>query len=273
MGWLEAEVARIQSGRHRKLKKRRIILIGAIFVIAAILAGIFFLSYAEDRRTVVIRVEGEMSTGDFGGGGFVGSEYVGRQLRNAADDPLVEAIVLRVNSGGGTPTSAQEIIRDIEYARARKPVVVSMGDLAASAAYQISAHADLIYANPDTITGSIGSIWTIYDNSENMEKEGFAVEVIKSGEKKDMTSPYRPLSADELDYAQLIVDASSERFIADVIAERGVDRDLIADARIFRGEEAQAIGLVDEMGNLFDAIEAAKGLACEARSSCADLPS
>lgn len=273
MGWLETEVACIQSGRHRKSRKKKIILIGAIFVIVAILAGIFFFTYAEDRRTVVIRVEGVMSAGDFNGGGFVGSEYVGRQLRSAADDPLVEAIVLRVNSGGGTPTSAQEIIRDIEYAKARKPVVVSMGDVAASAAYQISAHADLIYANPDSITGSIGSIWTIFDDSENMEKEGFAVEVIKSGEKKDMTSPYRPLTADELDYAQLIVDASSERFISDIVAERGVNRDLIADARVFRGEDAQEIGLVDEMGNLFDAIDGAKALACEARSSCADPPS
>jgi protease-4 len=273
MGWLEREVARIESGRHRKAITKKILFIGVFFIIAAILAAALYLVVAEERRTVVIRVEGQMVAGDFTGGGYVGSEYVGRQLRDAADDPLVEAIVLRVNSGGGTPTSAQEIIRDIEYARARKPVVVSMGDMAASAAYQISAHADVIYANPDTITGGIGSIWTIYDNSGNMEKEGFAVEVIKSGDKKDMTSPYRPLTEDEREYAQVIVNESFERFIADVIAQRGVVRDLIEDARVFRGEDAQKIGLVDEMGNLFDAIDGAKALAGGTRSSCADLPS
>ncbi|MDT8358100.1 MAG: S49 family peptidase, partial [Methanomicrobiaceae archaeon] len=147
------------------------------------------------------------------------------------------------------------------YARARKPVVASMGDMAASAAYHICSHADLIYANPDTITGSVGSVWIFYDFSGYLEEEGIDVDVVKSGEKKDMTSSFRPLTEEERAFAQEIVNESSERFLLDVVAQRGLDRDLLEDARIFRGDEAINIGLVDRRGNLFDAIEGARALA------------
>jgi protease-4 len=262
MSWLEEEVARIQRKRERRgVGKILLILLTLLAIIAILTAAVLFSHYAEDRRIVVIRVEGTMVTGDGAGGGYVGSEYVGRQLRDAASDPLVEAIVLRVNSPGGTPSAAQEMIGDIEYARARKPVVASMGDMAASAAYHICSHTDLIYANPDTITGSIGSVWIFYDFSKNLEDEGIDVDVVKSGEKKDMTSSYRPLTEEERNYAQEIVNESSERFLLDVVAQRGLDREILKDARVFRGDEAMEIGLVDRMGNLFDAIEGARSLA------------
>ena len=90
-------------------------------------------------------------------GDSIGSEVVGNNLREAADDPMVEAIVLRVNSPGGSPAAAQEIIGDLEYAKTKKPVVVSMGDMATSAAYYVSAHADRIYADPDTFTAGVAS--------------------------------------------------------------------------------------------------------------------
>ena len=86
---------------------------------------------------------------------------------------MVEAIVLRVNSPGGTPAAAQEIIGDLEYAKTKKPVVVSMGDMGTSAAYYVSAHADRIYANPDTFTAGVGVIWKFSDISRWMEKEGY----------------------------------------------------------------------------------------------------
>jgi protease-4 len=172
-----------------------------------------------------------------------------------------------VNSPGGSPAAAQEIIRDLEYARARKPVVVSMGDMAASAAYYVSSHADLIYASPDTITGSIGTVWIFYDISDYLDEEGVSVDVVKSGSKKDMTSGYRSLSDDERAYAEGIVNESFEAFIEDVVTQRDVARDLLEDARVFRGEEALAIGLVDELGNLYDAIEGAQALAGTSISS------
>jgi len=136
-----------------------------------------------------------------------------------------------------------------------------MGDLAASAAYLIAAHTDRIYLSPDTMTGSIGVIWLFEDDSEWMENEGQNVEVVKSGDQKDMTSPYRPLTDEERAYAQAIVDASFEDFIGDVIAQRPVERSEIDNARLIRGEEAIAIGLADEEGNLFDAIAGARALA------------
>jgi protease-4 len=273
MSWLDEEVARIHK-RQRKRKNRPIFIIFLVFfVIAFVLSAVVIFTYTEDTRTVVVRVEGTLVTGLNSGSGFVGSEYVGRQLRDAADNPLVEAIVIRVNSPGGTPSAAQEIIRDIEYARQRKPVVVSMGDIAASAAYHVCSHADLIYANPDTLTGSIGSIWIFYDVSKNLEDEGISVDIVKSGDKKDMTSAFRPLSDEERSYAQELVNDSYELFIADIIEQRGVDRDLIEDARLFRGEEAMELGLIDRMGNLFDAIDGAKKLAASPTAITADLPS
>ena len=139
-------------------------------------------------------MEGTISTGDFSNDDSVGSEYVGDQLRQAADDPMVEAIVLRVNSPGEAPAAAEEIINDMEYAKTKKPVVVSMGDMATSAAYYASAHANRIYADPDTFTGGIGVIWTFSDISGWMNEEGYNVTVVKSGAFKDMGSTSHALT-------------------------------------------------------------------------------
>jgi protease-4 len=206
-------------------------------------------------------MEGTMVTGDFTDNEVVGSEVVGKELRNAAEDPMVEAIVLRVNSPGGTPAAAQEIIRDLDYAKSKKPVVVSMGDMATSAAYQVSVHADRIYANPDTFTAGVGVIWRFSDISRWMEREGYNVSVIKSGEKKDMGSMSRPISMEEQDYARKIVNDSFEELMADVLSQRMIARSDIEDARVIRGADALKINIVDELGNLNDAIEGAKKIA------------
>jgi len=250
-----------RAQRRRRLERRLLYACVAALLLIAVLAAVYFLGAGTGSDVAVVRVEGEILTGDFSNGAYVGSEYVGRELREAADDPLITAIVLRIDSPGGSPAAAQEIIRDLEYARERKPVVTSMGDLAASAAYLIAAHTDRIYLSPDTMTGSIGVIWLFEDDSEWMENEGQNVEVVKSGDQKDMTSPYRPLTDEERAYAQAIVDASFEDFIGDVIAQRPVERSEIDNARLIRGEEAIAIGLADEEGNLFDAIAGARALA------------
>lgn len=256
MGWLAQEVDRIEKKRMRRGWMKYFILGGVSALILAAVVMVAIVVFSEEFTVSVIRVEGTIVSGNVNGNGYAGSEYIGRELRSAADDPLVEGIVLRVNSPGGSPAAAQEIIRDIEYARERKPVFVSMGEIATSAAYHISAHADRIYANPDTMTGSIGTIWTIFDYSKSLEDEGVSVDVVKSGEKKDITSPYRGLTDDERQYLQEMVNESSEIFIADVMEHRPVNRSIIEDARPVRGDYAQSIGLVDEMGNLFDVINA-----------------
>ncbi len=107
------------------------------------------------------------------------------------------------------------------------------------------------------MTGSIGTIWTIFDYSKSLEDEGVSVDIVKSGDKKDITSPYRGLTDDEREYLQELVNQSSDLFINDVMVQRGVNRSIIEDARPIRGDYAKSIGLVDEMGgNLFDAINA-----------------
>jgi protease-4 len=238
-----------------------LVIAGILVIIAVLIAASWYLTHADTRGVTVIRVEGTMATGNSDDADIVGSETVGKQLREAADDPLVEAIVLRVNSPGGTPSSAQEIIRDLDYAKTKKPVVVSMGDIGTSAAYYVSAHADRIYANPDTFTAGVGVIWEFSDISSWMENEGYNLSVYKSGSKKDMGSTARHLTEDEQEYARKIVDDSFETFINDVTSHRAISRSDIEDGRVIRGADALKLNIVDELGNLNDAIEGAKTMA------------
>lgn len=241
-----------------------IILIGA-FVIAGLGIAVYYLMQDEIRSVSVVRMEGTMVTGNYADDEVIGSEVVGRELREAADDPMVEAIVLRVNSPGGTPAAAQEIIGDLTYAKSKKPVLVSMGDSATSAAYQVSAHADRIYANPDTFTAGIGVIWKFSDISRWMESEGYNVSVIKSGSKKDMGSTARPLTAEEQAYAERIVNDSFETLLSDILSQRSIRREDVEDARVIRGADAIRMNIVDELGNLNDAIDGAKRMASSRR--------
>jgi protease-4 len=251
-----------EPGPDQPRQNRALLVVAALLLcVVAFAAAAYLLSlYPGDLGVAVVRIDGVIVTGDYYGNGYTGSEYAGRLIRDAADDPLVHAIVLRIDSPGGTPAAAQEIVADVKYAREKKPVVVSMGEMATSSAYYISAYADRIYADPDTITGGIGTTWTFLDISRWMEHENLSVEVIKSGSMKDMGSQYRPLTDEERSYAGQLVNASFERFISDVLAERSIERSSIADARVVRGEEAVGMGLVDELGNLFDAIEGARDL-------------
>jgi len=248
----------LDRSRH---KNYLLIIACLVLAVIAIAAAVYFVSeYSREMGIAIIRIDGVIVTGDYYGDGYTGSEHAGRLIRDAADDPIVDAIVIRINSPGGTPAAAQEIVADVKYARAKKPVVVSMGDIGTSSAYYISAYADRIYADPDTLTGGIGTAWTFFDISGWMEQENLSVLVVKSGSMKDMGSEYRPLTDEERRYAGELVNASFERFITDVISERAIERSSVEDGRVVRGEEAIRMGLVDELGNLFDAIDGAREL-------------
>jgi|WetSurMetagenome_2_1015567.scaffolds.fasta_scaffold07451_2 protease IV len=247
-----------EKGSHKKWFL--FILVGLI-LFAGLLVTVYYFSHDDQRGVTVIRMEGTMVTGQSSDADTIGSEVIGKELRNAADDPMVEAIVLRVNSPGGTPAAAQEIIRDLDYAKSKKPVVVSMGDMGTSAAYYVSAHADRIYANPDTFTAGVGVIWRFSDISRWMDKEGVNVSVVKSGSKKDMGTTSRPISEEEQIYAQKLVNESFENFITDVTTHRPITRSDIDDGRVIRGADAVRLNIVDEIGNLNDAIGGAKTLA------------
>lgn len=186
-------------------------------------------------------------------------------LRRAEANPRVKAVVLRVNSGGGSPAAAEEIYAAIRRLRARgKPVVVSMGDVAASAAYYISAAADRIVANPSTMTGSIGVISQTFVVADLLQEYGVSVETIVSGPFKDAPSSYRHLTDEERAYMQEMVNDVLETFIEAVATGRDLDKEYIrtlADGRIFTGRQAHALRLVDELGGLEDAIMLAAELA------------
>lgn len=271
MGFLEEEIRRVEGRRWRSALRITAIV---VVILLAVVAATWLLTYTKERSVAVIYMEGTLSTGDFSSTDAIGSEFVGGEIRDAADDPLVEAIVLRVNSPGGTPAAAQEITSDMEYAKTRKPVVVSMGDIATSAAYAVSAHGSRIYADPDTLTGGVGAIWIFTDISTWLDREGYNVTVVKSGTRKDMGSPYRPITENEQDYAQSLVNASFQHFMDDIVKQRNVSRTAIEDGRVIRGEEAVKMGLVDRLGSLHDAIDGARSLAASnVRSSAPGQPS
>ncbi|HTX43184.1 MAG TPA: signal peptide peptidase SppA, partial [Methanocella sp.] len=186
-----------------------------------------------------------------------------KQLQRANDDDSVKAIVLRVNSPGGTPVAAEEIISQMQRTRAVKPIVVSMGDIATSAAYYISSQSDRIVANPDTFTGSIGVIWTFKNKSQALSDEGISVYVAKTGNFKDMGSEWRGLTMSEKEYVNAILNESYDRFVTSVAKGRNMSVDKvksIADGRVYTGNMAKDMGLVDELGGLYDAISVAKNM-------------
>jgi len=262
------------SGRSSAGFRWFLIITAGLLLVCGVSVAYYLLSHPDTQGVSVIRMEGTMIAGEAYDSEFIGSEVVGRELRDAADDPLVDAIVLRVNSPGGTPAAAQEIIGDLEYAKTKKPVVVSMGDMGTSAAYYVSAHADRIYANPDTFTAGVGVLWKFSDMSRWMEKEGYNVSTVKSGSKKDMGSTTRPLTGDEEEYAQQVVTDSFETFITDITSQRVIARSDIEDGRVIRGADAVKINVIDELGNLNDAIDGAKKLAdSRSKPSIPGLPS
>lgn len=208
-----------------------------------------------------------------GGGPLLGGERIARvdvigpifdadetieQLKRYAHDDRVKAIVVRIDSPGGEVAPSQEIYRQIRTIRREgKPVVASMGSVAASGAYYVALAAEKIYANPGTLTGSIGVIAQFPNVQELVAKIGVKVTVIKSGKHKDLGNPLRELSPEERELIQGVIDDVYQQFLDAVVESRDIDRDAVgefADGRIFSGRQAKAMGLVDEMGGLEEAI-------------------
>lgn len=179
------------------------------------------------------------------------------EIRKYGKDASVKAIVLRVDSPGGAVAPSQEIYEEVLKLTKEKPVVVSMGTVAASGGYYISAPATKIYANPGTLTGSIGAIMEIPNLKGLMDKVGIKTEVIKSGKHKDLASVFRGIGKEEREILQGVLDDVHEQFIRAVSEGRNIPYDEvreIADGRVFTGRQARENGLVDETGNIRDAI-------------------
>ncbi len=185
------------------------------------------------------------------------------ELKEYRDDHSVKAIVLRIDSPGGAVAPSQEIYAEVKKACEQKSVVVSMGSIAASGGYYIASPATKILANPGTLTGSIGVIMELPNLEGLMSKIGIKTEVIKSGKYKDMASTFRTMEKEEREILQGVMDNVHNQFIAAVAEGRKLpveDVRALADGRIFTGEQAKSLRLVDELGTIEDAITAAAAL-------------
>jgi protease-4 len=240
--------------------KQKRILIGLGVIVALLIfffAVLFFIGrYAGGKssrftfgdKIAIVEVKGVISQ----------SSGIIEELQQYGEDEGVKAIILRIDSPGGGVGPAQEIYREIIRIKSKKKVVTSMGSVAASGGYYIACASDRIVANPGTITGSIGVIMQFSNLEELLKKIGVKGVVLKSGEHKDIGSPFREMTPDEKRIMQEVLDNVHQQFIQAVADGRRLDRAKvvpIADGRILTGEQAKNLGLVDEMGNLQDTID------------------
>jgi len=250
--------------------KRNPVLI--ILLTAAVLGGIFFvvlfltssfsgrknadgLSVIGTDRVAMVKIEGIL----------LSSEHVVEELNDYADDSSVKAIVIRIDSPGGGVVASQEIYNAVKNAKKEgKKIIVSMGSVAASGGYYVAAAADKIVANPGTLTGSIGVKMEFANVEKLLEKIGVKGMVVKAGEFKDIGSPYRDMTAQEKKLLQDVIDDVHNQFIKAVAEGRNLpeaDVRAIADGRIFTGQQALTLKLVDQLGDLGDSIRLAGSLA------------
>ena len=222
--------------------------------------------WGEPRRIAIVPVMGTITSGKsrsdpLGIAHSAGSETIQRALRDAESDPRVAAIVVRVDSGGGDGLASDIMYRSVLRARARKPVVATMGDAAASGGYYAAMGADWVLAQPTTLTGSIG-VFVLKPGLEGLGKKlGINVETLKRGPLADILGLYKPWTPAEQAAAQRWVDEFYEDFITEVARSRKLERDrvdAIARGRIWSGEDAQARGLVDALGGFPEAIAEAR---------------
>jgi len=238
-------------------KKTRIFLI--VFFVCALLSFIVSISTADakkqsggslfsgfSKQVGVVKIEDIiMQSGD-----------IVKEINDFRDDDNTAVILLRINSPGGAVAPAQEIYSAVRKAAEKKPVIVSMGAVAASGGYYIASGANKIFANGGTLTGSIGVIAEFPRYDELLNKIGISIEVITAGKLKDAGSPVRELTKEERKYFDDLLKDTHEQFIRDVAAGRNMDLDYIralSEGQIFTGRQALDLGLVDALGTFDDA--------------------
>lgn len=234
----------------------------ALLAVVTLLAGALLTGAGKSRKPCigVVNVSGVIQGGGQGGifsEASAGSGSVVSALKRGLEDKNIKAIVIRINSPGGTAAASQEIYAQVLKMRGSKPIIVSMGDVAASGGYYVASAADTIFANPATLTGSIGVRMGWINFKELLEKYGVKGVTIKAGKYKDMGSPFRDLTKEEEKIFTRSVDNIHNQFIRDVAAGRRmkiVDVRKLATGEIFTGEQALSNGLVDRIGGYEDAI-------------------
>ncbi|MFB0507278.1 MAG: signal peptide peptidase SppA [Thermodesulfobacteriota bacterium] len=232
-----------------------LIIIGVILGI--FLFSIFFLTrFGEEKaftlgdKIAVVDVKGVITS----------SRGIVEEIERLKEDDDVKAIILRINSPGGGVGPSQEIYREVLRAKEKKKIIASMESVAASGGYYVACASDAIVANPGTITGSIGVVMEFSNVEDLLKKIGLRSYVIKSGKHKDIGSPLREMTPEEKTILQGVIDSVHSQFVRAVAEGRNMEESKvrqIADGRIFSGEQAKELGLVDRLGSLQDAIEIA----------------
>jgi protease-4 len=248
--------------RNRWLWGCALLLVGTIATIAlafvvvnVAMTGDEFALAPLHGRIGLVEIVGEISE----------SESVVDQIDRMQRDPIVKALVIRLDSPGGGVAASQEIYDAVRRVRdGGKPVIASMGGVAASGAYYVACAADSIVANPGTLTGSIGVIMSFPNTEELFRKVGLRFETIKTGKFKDVGSMWRPMTDDERTLLQEVLGNVYDQFIDAIVDGRSMAREDIlpyADGRIFSGDQAQEYGFVDRLGSLEEAIAMAAEMA------------
>lgn len=250
------------------MAKRSDVVIAVIIVVSflmiAFLTLMAFIGLSDDGSLLLTGMGDRVAIVDVHGV-IENSSDVVRQLRKYGKDSSIPALVLHINSPGGGAASSQEIYEEVNKLREDgKKIVASMGSVAASGGYYVACAADTVVANPATLTGSIGVIFQFPVAEELFKKIGVKFEVVKRGEIKDIGSMNRSMTERERESLQSVVDDTYEQFVEVVSESREMERDQvvkIADGSIFTGRQAKDLGLVDELGDLHDAIKIAGEMA------------
>jgi protease-4 len=246
--------------------RRRLTILAATVLVYLAVAGLFLLSAGRFAR-------GEGGPALFGArvaiveleGVIVDVDDIVRDLKSYRENPGVKAVVMRINSPGGVVAPTQELHDAVLRLRqAGKPVVASLGAVAASGGYYVAVACDQVFANPGTLTGSIGVIMQLANFEQLMKKVGVDYMVVKAGQFKDIGNPGRPMTPDERRVMQALLDDVHAQFIGAVAAGRKLPREEVqrfADGRVFSGVQARELKMVDTLGGLEEAILAAGKLA------------
>jgi protease IV len=230
----------------------------AFIVLAVLVVLIFFVSMVRaffggpsGEKIGVVEIEGMISE----------AKETMDNIVKFKEDQSIKGVILRINSPGGAVGPTQEIYREVEKLKGTKKVYVSMGSLCASGGYYIASAGEKLYANPSTITGSIGVIMQLTVVEDLMKKIGIKPNTIKAGSMKDAGTPFREMKEDEREYFNQVVENIHAQFIRDISVGRKMQIENVrklADGRVYTGLQAKELGLVDSIGNFYDTVDALK---------------
>ena len=233
-----------------------LLIFGGLFVMLIVFSFVVVSAFGEGgwsagKKIGVIEVTGPIT----------GSKKTLEDLRRFEEKDSIKGIVVRIDSPGGAVAPSQEIFEAVKEAKATKPLAVSMGTTAASGGYYIACGADTIFANPGTITGSIGVITQLFNVEKLLERVDIQVNTVKTGEFKDAGSPFNKFTPEERKYFSDLLANIYDQFVTDVAERRGLEVSKVenlADGRVFTGKQAKEYKLVDKLGSLQDAVDFVK---------------